>query len=423
MTDGIRAMSTFTSKLTLASAQDPYLNWRESTTLIYNFIHFYTLRNRVNPSSLQWIDPMVKERDQLTRNRYLCLNSRGESQGDQANTTIEILSLDSRKVVPGIHGFDSVARLKRDGLIAASKSQSLKQTAVFQAKGSELKCSCSTKLLYAATDNDNVINVWKLNRMVASKNPLLFRLSCSLLVLTQGIAFNRDNLLCTGVSVLGSPAFALWDMEVPAQVPGLSTPSSIGLIQSEQPSSLTDLSLGDHPHLQYGATDCGRVVRWDSREKAVAYTENSHDGCVTSISLNPSNQHLFATGGVDRLVKVWDIRKLARCGRAEAIHTLAAHTKPVKKVAWAPHCQNLIASCSEETVNVFASSGERLLVHLGHRSPIQTFAWCDWERAPFTIASADYDPKCGVSCVQIWGFDELVAEPHLPSKSLRLGKV
>ncbi|KAI0224875.1 hypothetical protein L0F63_005861 [Massospora cicadina] len=426
----MQAGTTFTSKLGPASEQDPYLNWRESSPLIYNFLHFYTSRGRVNRSSLQWIDYQnAKERGKATSNRYICLTTRGENLAGEAETAIEILSLDSRRVVPGFDGFDSVTRLKRQGLIAASKVQERMVNAEF---GVDTEPNSSTKLLYAATDHDNAINVWKLNRIVTSKAPLLLRLACSQVTLTHGIAFNSDNLLCTGASVLGTPAFALWDMEVSAQVSGLA-PSSVGLIHREQPGSLMDLALGADPNLLYGATDGGRVIRWDRRGKAVAYvsplgalisqTENSHDGSVTAIALNPSNRHLFATGGVDQLVKVWDIRKLASSGRAEAIHTVAAHTMPVKLVAWAPYCENLLASCSEESVGVFSASGEQLLVHLGHRSPIQTFAWCNWDRAPFTLASADYDPTCGVSTVQVWGFDELIAAPHMPSQGLRIGKL
>ncbi|KAJ9073607.1 hypothetical protein DSO57_1014384 [Entomophthora muscae] len=344
-----------------------------------------------------------------------------------------MLSLNAQLLRQGSTSFETVLRLKRHGLLAASKIQSLEPCAKYREDGMHLRSTFLNGLVHVASDYNNVITFRKINRIMTSKDPVLFKFSCSTIKLSHGICLPNNSFICSGgkpcfaclfnilASVLGMPAFAVWSIENHSNVQGMTTPSSLGMIQADQPETLMDVSIGSNTNLFYGCTDTARVVRWDSRENHVASTEKSHSGPIVSISLNPFNKNLFATGGVDKQIKIWDIRKLAKSGKSHAICEIDAHDKPIKKIAWSPFCENLIASSSEDaSVRIFSSQGERLLVHLGHRSPVETFSWCDWEKSPYTIASADYDSQYGVSTIQVWGFNEIIVESHLPSQSLRL---
>jgi len=36
-----------------------------------------------------------------------------------------------------------------------------------------------------------------------------------------------------------------------------------------------------------------------------------HEGTVYSVQFSPHNQHIFASGGSDKVIKLWDVRNLS----------------------------------------------------------------------------------------------------------------
>jgi histone-binding protein RBBP4 len=44
---------------------------------------------------------------------------------------------------------------------------------------------------------------------------------------------------------------------------------------------------------------------------APVYHMKKHEGTVYSVQFSPHNQHIFASGGSDKVIKLWDVRNLS----------------------------------------------------------------------------------------------------------------
>ena len=80
----------------------------------------------------------------------------------------------------------------------------------------------------------------------------------------------------------------------------------------------------------------------------------AHEGAVLSISV-PSLGAIFATGGVDGLVKVWD------SASGEELHTFSDHRQPVQHIEFNPDGDLLLSFGADRTITVSqVASGETL---------------------------------------------------------------
>jgi len=121
--------------------------------------------------------------------------------------------------------------------------------------------------------------------------------------------------------------------------------------------------------------DSGDVQIWDIR-KPDRFSRNfaSHNGLVLTLDWHPTKTSYIATGGRDRLIKVWDMRKASR--PAFTVQTIAS----VSTILWRPHYDHHIISCA----NVVDSAAHLwdlnskyvpLLTFKGHDDVITGMLW------------------------------------------------
>mmetsp|Transcript_304 Transcript_304/g.857 ORF Transcript_304/g.857 Transcript_304/m.857 type:complete len:518 (-) Transcript_304:285-1838(-) len=168
------------------------------------------------------------------------------------------------------------------------------------------------------------------------------------------------------------------------------------------------------PNLVGSVGDDRCVMVWDAREKnptkPVHAVRDAHRGDINSISFNPVNEFLAATGSADKTVKLWDMRNLKA-----PMQTFEGHTDQVYSVSWAPHNESILASCSaDRRVGIWdlsrigmeqspedAEDGppEMLFLHGGHTSKVSDFSWNANDE--WTIASVSED-----NVLQVWNMAE-----------------
>jgi len=82
---------------------------------------------------------------------------------------------------------------------------------------------------------------------------------------------------------------------------------------------------------------------------------------ILSLDWNKYRPFTFATGSVDRMLKVWDCRmiKMGETGQVGGIceTTLPGHEYAIRKVQWSPHRADVLSSASYDmTCRVWVSS-------------------------------------------------------------------
>ncbi|KAL9179999.1 hypothetical protein ACHAXT_007969 [Thalassiosira profunda] len=138
------------------------------------------------------------------------------------------------------------------------------------------------------------------------------------------------------------------------------------------------------------------VCLWDcragKRDKPVHVVREAHAGDVNGMEFHPLNEFYLATGGSDKVVKVWDMRNLK-----SPLQTLEGHENQVFAVRWSPLNDSVLASCSADRRIALwdlsrvgaeqspedAEDGppELLFLHGGHTSKLNDFSWnpnYDW---------------------------------------------
>lgn len=134
----------------------------------------------------------------------------------------------------------------------------------------------------------------------------------------------------------------------------------------------------------------------------------AHAGDVHCIAFNPNNEHLFATGGADHAVNLWDLRK-----PGDKLHAFEGHTKEVLSLDWAPYDEAVLGSSSaDRRVNIWdvnkigneqtpeeAEDGppELYFVHAGHKAAVSDFSWNAHGDFAGVVASVDER-----NVLQIW---------------------
>ena len=83
----------------------------------------------------------------------------------------------------------------------------------------------------------------------------------------------------------------------------------------------------------------------------------AHNGEVCSLKINPVEKNLFASGGNDNLVFIWDIKK------DKPISKIKGHKGAVKAISWCPWKNNTIATGggnNDRTIKIWGQNTELL---------------------------------------------------------------
>ncbi|KAK4757187.1 hypothetical protein SAY87_007314 [Trapa incisa] len=158
--------------------------------------------------------------------------------------------------------------------------------------------------------------------------------------------------------------------------------------------------------------DDGLLLIWDLRTSIPeGYGKSENEVELNSLSFNPYNDWIVATGAVDKTLPLFDMRKLPL-----PVHALRSHVGDVFKVEWDPNHASVLASASadrrimiwdlnrigKEQPKYDTTSDEPdelLFTHAGHISMVYDMAWNTHK--PWVIASVGED-----SCIQIWQIAE-----------------
>lgn len=129
---------------------------------------------------------------------------------------------------------------------------------------------------------------------------------------------------------------------------------------------------------------------WDLRQpqRSVATQLGHQNQIILSIDFNKHDPNLFATGGVDRSVRVWDARKSQSC-----VVSFPGHEQACRRVRWSPHHRLMLASGGYDMrVNVWdLSQPSRPLTcrFAHHREFVLGLEWSI--TSPNSLATCSYD--------------------------------
>ncbi|KXN74671.1 WD40 repeat-like protein [Conidiobolus coronatus NRRL 28638] len=183
---------------------------------------------------------------------------------------------------------------------------------------------------------------------------------------------------------------------------------------NQNSSLIQDLSISQcSTEIIFGVTSKSQMIMWDSREAFVNIYKGLHNGSINTVSLHPSEGIYLATGGSDKLVKIWDLRKLNTNykGSATPLDSIVNHTGKINQVVWNPRVIDTLASCSDDgKVNIykfnrFTTESDFLFAHYGHRSPVKWLDWLALNEGSLTIASVSSSHGDYFPCLQVWESD------------------
>ena len=97
---------------------------------------------------------------------------------------------------------------------------------------------------------------------------------------------------------------------------------------------------------------------------------SSHLGWVRSVAFDPTNE-MFATGGGDRVIKIWDLAK-ASVGASDALKiTLTGHISPVRGLAFSERHPYLFSAGEDKQVKCWDLETNQVIRHYhGHLSGV-----------------------------------------------------
>lgn len=129
---------------------------------------------------------------------------------------------------------------------------------------------------------------------------------------------------------------------------------------------------------------------WDLRASTRSVqSQVGHDHqIILSIDFNKQEPNLFATGGVDRTVRIWDARR-----SQQPLVSFPGHEQACRRVRWSPHSRTMLCSGGYDMrVNVWDLSKPQqpLIGRYGHhREFVLGVEWSP--AAPHTLATCSYD--------------------------------
>ncbi|KAK1344645.1 hypothetical protein QTO34_013343 [Cnephaeus nilssonii] len=121
------------------------------------------------------------------------------------------------------------------------------------------------------------------------------------------------------------------------------SPSSIDILPIGQSESVRDVQFSIRDYFTFASTfENGNVQLWDIRRPdRCERMFTAHNGPVFCCDWHPEDRGWLATGGRDKMVKVWDMTT-QRAKEVHCVQTIAS----VARVKWRPECRHHLATCS-----------------------------------------------------------------------------
>ncbi|KAI0091511.1 WD40 repeat-like protein [Irpex rosettiformis] len=213
-----------------------------------------------------------------------------------------------------------------------------------------------------------------------------------------------------------------WDGSVKLWSP--DRPRSLTSIQAHSACVYQALFSPHQPDIIATCSTDGTLKIFDLRMPTYALTTNSFTNPITAAALtipasgteilsldwNKYKPFTLASGGVDKLIKVWDCRmvKLAPETASQQVQQvggvcesqMAGHEWAVRKVQWSPHRPDLLASASYDmTCRVWSTNtpdgrGSLVYIHDPHTEFVVGCAWSLYQEG--VLASCSWDCRVNV---------------------------
>ena len=130
-------------------------------------------------------------------------------------------------------------------------------------------------------------------------------------------------------------------------------------------------------------------VRLPEHQLLVLQHQKSNKG-INSVSVNPGNQACLATGDIDGMIDVWDIRSFGS-GNANSVYNIKKqHEGSITQLKWHPKYHNILASSSSDKLvkifdlNTIEEEEGLIFTHAGHMLGVNDLDWSlhdDWMMA------------------------------------------
>lgn len=207
-------------------------------------------------------------------------------------------------------------------------------------------------------------------------------------------------------------ASASWDATVKVWTP--ERPRSIVTLQAHQTCIYQALFSPHQPDILASCSTDGTVKIFDLRSpsyaptnaftnpvSAAVLTVPASGSEILSLDWNKYRPFTLATGGVDKLIKVWDCRMIKLGGvnnvGGQCESQLPGHEYAVRKVQWCPHKADILASAGYDmTCRVWNTSLPAPLFHIHdrHTEFVVGCAWSLFEEG--ILASCAWDCKLDI---------------------------
>ena len=89
----------------------------------------------------------------------------------------------------------------------------------------------------------------------------------------------------------------------------------------------------------------GKLLLHDSKAGKIVQTVSAHGAEILSVDFNKYKDTIVATGGVDRLIKIFDLRFPS----TDPVNVFDSHQLAVRRVKFSPQSDSLLCSCSYDT--------------------------------------------------------------------------
>ncbi|MBY8997916.1 MAG: WD40 repeat domain-containing protein [Candidatus Thorarchaeota archaeon] len=154
--------------------------------------------------------------------------------------------------------------------------------------------------------------------------------------------------------------------------------------QAEHGSEITRRFAMNKAGRMFAAALQDRSIRLYAADTGEEMQRIQDDFLCTSIAFSPKGD-VLASGSVERVVKLWDIRS------GDCLATLEGHEYPILALAFSPDGNKLVSGSGDTTLMTWDLENQSRLHHLkGHGFYVVT---CDWDPQDNRIVSGSVDAK------------------------------
>lgn len=144
-------------------------------------------------------------------------------------------------------------------------------------------------------------------------------------------------------------SWRLWDATTLQNVSSFSEEKRFNelLLQDGHNKELTSLDIHPDGSLVATADSVGNVMMWDVRCGLMVTPFQGHIKKITNLEFHPCNGFQFVTGGIDNMIRIWDIRK------RKCMSCIPAHSNVISHVGYSKSGELLISSSFDGDLKVW----------------------------------------------------------------------